>query len=323
MDCQEYISGYLAAHADSELSPSQLKGAEAHLGGCERCRSLLIRERAIKQAIRQQVRLNKAPAGLRLRIRSALKETPVPTVTGSGEWRRAGQHTHDLPRSEPVRPSMTRRLPPARVLIPVGITGALVLIIALATGRMIQPTEAMAGAAVPAFDVAIDKYLQFSREFQPNVPPEAYNGANGVLYAWVMDRNSVQPVANDDPESEDIARSYREIDMPDDLFDFSAAGYRIVGGRVDRLPNGRPVTYTMYQSDAGQIVSLCFSDSTMAAPIGAVDWLGMRSFYSYKGYSICLSFYPTGHFVSILVTRMPVEQLLREVANTDAVAISR
>jgi hypothetical protein len=176
---------------------------------------------------------------------------------------------------------------------------------------------------VAAFDLAINKYLQFSREFQPNVPPEAYSGGDGMLYAWVMDRNSVQGVADNGPESDDISRSYRNADMPDDLFDFSAAGYRIVGGRVDHLPDGRGVTYTMYQGDAGQIVSLCFSDSTMAAPVGAVDWVGMRSFYSYKGYSICLSFYPTGHFVSILVTRMPVEQLLREVANTDVVAISR
>ena len=191
------------------------------------------------------------------------------------------------------------------------------------TGRLVRPPEAAANASVPAFDVAINRYRQFSRAFQPNVPPEAYDGSNGTLYAWVMDQNSVQRVADDGPESDDISRSYRNADMPDDLFDFSAAGYHIAGGRVDRLPDGRTVTYTMYQSEAGQIVSLCFSDSTMAAPVGAVGWVGMRSFYSYKGYSICLSFYPTGHFVSILVTRMPVQQLLSEVANTDVVAISR
>jgi hypothetical protein len=36
-----------------------------------------------------------------------------------------------------------------------------------------------------------------------------------------------------------------------------------------------------------------------------------------------MSFYPTGHFVSILVSRMPVQQLLREVASIDTVAISQ
>jgi hypothetical protein len=61
----------------------------------------------------------------------------------------------------------------------------------------------------------------------------------------------------------------------------------------------------------------------MSAPIGAVDWLGTRSFYIYKGYTICLTFYPAGHFVSILVTRMPIRQLLRDVASTDTLIISQ
>lgn len=326
MECLEYISEYLAAHADNELSPSQKSAVDDHLAGCEQCRSRLIRERALKQAIRQQVRLNRAPAELRLWIRAALNETPLPATSipaGVGGWRRSAQRSRDLSRRELVQPTVTHRLHRRRVWIPIGVTGSLVLLLALMTGRLIRPPEAAAKAPVPAFDVAINKYQQFSREFQPNVPPEAYNNGDGMLYAWVMDRNSVQRVADDGPESDDISRSYRDADMPDDLFDFSAVGYHIAGGRVDHLPDGRPVTYTMYQGDAGQIVSLCFSDSTMAAPVGAVDWVGMRSFYSYRGYSICLSFYPTGHFVSILVTRMPVEQLLREVANTDVVAISR
>jgi hypothetical protein len=326
VDCLEYIREHLAAHADNELSPSQKSAAEAHIGECERCRSRLIRERALKQAIRQQVRLSRAPAGLRLWIRSALNETPVTTTStsaGVGGLHRYGQRSHALSSRERVQPSTTGRPHHARTWISIGVTASLLLLLALVTDRLIRPPEAVANASVPAFDVAISKYQQFSREFQPNVPPEAYSGDDGMLYAWVMDRNSVQRVADDAPESDDISRSYRNVDMPDDLFDFSAVGYHIAGGRVDRLPDGRPVTYTMYQGDAGRIVSLCFSDSTMAAPIGEVDWVGMRSFYSYKGYSICLSFYPTGHFVSILVTQMPVEQLLREVANTDVVAISR
>jgi hypothetical protein len=28
------------------------------------------------------------------------------------------------------------------------------------------------------------------------------------------------------------------------------------------------------------------------------------------GYSICLTFYPTGHFVSILISRQPLQQLV-------------
>jgi Putative zinc-finger len=324
--CLEYISEYLAAHADDELSPSQYRAAEAHLKTCLPCQAHLLRERTLKQIIRQQNGLTRAPAELRLRIRSALSDTASSPATAAMRFRafhRSVRRANDE-RSHPEagRPASIRPARRKRIWIPIAITGLLVLFIFLTARLPRQPATAQA-AAVPAFDIAINKYLQFGREFEPNVPPEAFNSRDGMLYAWVIDRDSLQRVADDGPESDDISRSYRDVDMPDDLFDFSAAGYHIAGGRVDRLPNGRRVTYTMYSGDAGQILGLCFSDASMAAPVGAVNWVGMRSFYTYKGYSICLSFYPTDHFVSILVTRMPLQQLLREVANTDSVTISQ
>jgi hypothetical protein len=48
----------------------------------------------------------------------------------------------------------------------------------------------------------------------------------------------------------------------------------------------------------------------MAAPVGAAYAAGVHSFYDYMGYSICLTFSPTGHFVSILVSRQPLQQLV-------------
>ena len=327
MHCLEYISEHLAAHADNELSSLQLRAAEAHLEACAQCQARLLRERTLKQIIRQQAGVTRAPAELRLRIRSALNDTALPPVNAAtrfGAWRRSARRVLDgTSRRKPARPVAIRPVRRKRIWIPFGVTGSLVLLLVLLTGRGLRQPATAQAAAIPAFDIAINKYLQFGREFEPNVPPEAFNSRDGMLYAWVIDRDSLQRVSDDGPESDDISRSYRDVDMPDDLFDFSAAGYHIAGGRVDRLPNGRRVTYTMYSGDAGQILGLCFSDASMAAPVGAVDWVGMRSFYTYKGYSICLSFYPTDHFVSILVTRMPLQQLLREVANTDSVTISQ
>ena len=60
MDCLEYMREYLAAHADNELSPSQKSAAEAILADV-RGAGRAIRERTLKQAIRRQVRLNRAP----------------------------------------------------------------------------------------------------------------------------------------------------------------------------------------------------------------------------------------------------------------------
>jgi hypothetical protein len=52
----------------------------------------------------------------------------------------------------------------------------------------------------------------------------------------------------------------------------------------------------------------------MMLPVGAISWIETHSFYQYRGYSLCVTFYPTGHFVSIVVARIPVTQLVRIVA---------
>jgi hypothetical protein len=86
------------------------------------------------------------------------------------------------------------------------------------------------------------------------------------------------------------------------------------------LPDGRPVTYTLYRRGPESILSLDLKDSQMSAPVGAVYWLGMRSFYEYKGYSLCVTFDSQYHSVSITVTRAPLTDLIRDIALSDAVA---
>jgi hypothetical protein len=195
----------------------------------------------------------------------------------------------------------------------------MVIAIAIFAGRITSQSGTPSNAAVPAFDLAIDKYLSLQRNFRPNVPPEAYSNADGVDYAWVQSRDPLQRVATAETDAaDDVARAYREMSMPDDLMNLSPAGYRLAGGRAERLPDGRPITYTLYAGNNGTILSICYPDAAMAAPVGAINWFGMRSFYRYKGYSICMSFYPAGHFVSILVSRMPVNQLLNDVAVADS-----
>lgn len=325
MHCLEYISEYLAAHADKELTLSELRNADEHVSRCAPCRARLEGEHVLKQMIRQNAQAARVPAGLRLKIRSALNDGSVaPDETLALGPRPPGYFSSDRSRRVPSFRAASRQMRQPRVWIPLGLTGSLIILLALFAGHSIRPKVAAAKTAVPAFDVAIGKYLQFQQTFESNVPPEAYANQDGVVYAWVEERDPIHRVVEDDrPDFADVSRSYHELNMPDDLLDLSAAGYHIAGGRIDHLPNGGLVTYTMYQGEAGAILSLCFRDPTMAAPIGAVEWLGMRSFYTYRGYSICLSFYPTGHFVSILVTRMPVRKLLREVAAADTMVISQ
>jgi hypothetical protein len=308
MDCSEYIDEYLAAHADDELGVSEHRRVEEHLSGCARCRARLADERTLKALVRQHSGIVKAPADVRLRIRAALGEM-VEANLASGRFR---------DRSEPSRPlggmpasvtrpilSQARRF---RVWAPATVAVALIVLLLLFGGRTGNtPSE-------PAFDLAIGKYDSFLSDFVPNVPVEAYSTGSGSDFAWVMNTDPNRRVSD---KLEDVADSYMRADMPDNLYNFDGSGYVLDGGRVDQLPDHRPVTYTLYRGNGTStdvILNICFKDPRMMLPVGAISWIETHSFYQYRGYSLCVTFYPTGHFVSIVVARIPVTQLVRIVA---------
>jgi hypothetical protein len=327
LDCREYIAEYVSAHADGELLPQNRQAADEHVAKCASCRALLADEHSLKTLMRRDVAFVRTPPDVRLRIRAALgdiaesKVNREPSRSARPVARRRSRADRDsaIPRREErERPGPSRSGGWLWGSVG-GAVATLIVIVALVAGH-VGNRGAGITPAVPAFDMAIGKYLALERNFSPNVPAEAYANTDGTVYAWVQDRDPVRRIANDEASdtADDVARAYREMSMPDDLIDLSSAGYRLAGGRADTLPDGRPITYTLYASDLGTILSICYPDASMAAPVGAVNWLGMRSFYQYKGYSICMSFYPAGHFVSILVSRMPITQLLNDVAAADS-----
>jgi hypothetical protein len=322
LDCSEYIAKYLAAQADDELAAHERRVADDHLAKCADCRALLTEERSLKALVRSRAGLVRTPPDVRLRIRAALGE-----VSEARNFERdanlpkraaAIQRDH-RERAGIIRRGVARLSRNGLWASAGGVAAVLIIMLAILAGRTANHAATKSATAVPAFDLAIGKYLWFQRDFAPNLPPEAYSNSDGAVYAWVQDRDPVRRVATATTDKfDDLARAYREMSMPDDLLDLSPAGYALSGARAERLPDGRPVTYTLYTSAGGTILNICYPDSAMAAPVGAVSWLGMRSFYEYKGYSICMSFYPAGHFVSILLSPMPVRQMLDDVAMADA-----
>jgi len=330
LDCREYISEYLSAHADSELTARDRSSADEHVAKCAACRARLVEERSLKALIRSEAGIVRTPSDVRMRIRAALGDTAEtthrrqPAIAASARRGVTVIREGLAQRRGNAADIAVARLSRKRLLAAVGTAVMLVVAIGIFAGRGVHRGTAGSLQAVPAFDLAIGKYLALERNFTPNVPPEAYSNTDGAVYAWVQDRDPVERVATSASDTfDDVARAYREMSMPDDLLDLSPAGYRLIGGRAESLPDGRPITYTLYTSDSGAILSIAYPDSAMAAPVGAVNWVGMRSFYEYKGYSICMSFYPTGHFVSILVSHMPVSQLLRDVAAADAIVANK
>jgi hypothetical protein len=167
--------------------------------------------------------------------------------------------------------------------------------------------------ATPAFDFAIGRFSELSQEFAPNVPSEAFRRDDGAYFAWVEQTDPLRHVSAELP---DISVSYEKMQMLPEFCDFALAGYQLIGGRIDRMADGEPVTFTLYRNQAQSILSIGLK-RRIAPPEGGY-WFDNHALYSYRGYSICLSIYPSGQFASIIVSRAPMVELLRDVVVSGA-----
>jgi hypothetical protein len=339
MNCDEYVVHFVSAHADDQLCGLERELAEEHLRGCSQCRMCLAEERALKADIRHCAGIVTAPADVRLRIRAALGEVRerrpkersilasagilLPTdaarpavyssrprpVARVNSGRQAGPAASGRQRLA-LRPWRAQHLAQAALVLLVLLA---VTVVSRVTFRSISGRLAADyPKSIPAFDFAVDRLNQLSEIFAPNVPPEAFSRDSDIIFAWVEEAD---PRRHGSSELPDISASYEKIQMPPEFCDFGLAGYRLVGGRVDQMPNGEPVTYTLYRNQTQSILSIGLKQS-LSPPQGG-NWVGTHSLYAYRGYSICLTIYPVGHFASIIVTRAPMIELLRDVAASD------
>jgi anti-sigma factor RsiW len=346
MNCDEYIDQFLSADADGQLSAPERHLVEEHLRGCRQCYARLGEERALKESIRQCLGIVKAPADVRLRIRAALGEaaehglqhpaifektgmsfsrdaTRQP-VSSTRRIRAAASRNYDnemVYRAGSPRGWLALQLKRAQYLAPVALVVILMVVSTVMFrvyfGSMSVPPIPDYQQAIPAFDFAIGRFNQLSQEFAPNVPAEAFSPDGGAYFAWVEGSDPLHHVSAELP---DISASYEKMQMPPEFCDFTLAGYRLAGGRVDRMPDGEPVTYTLYRNQANSILSIGLKQR-ITAPQGGY-WFETHAMYSYRGYSLCLTVDPIGHFVSIIVTRAPMVELLRDVAAGD-IALSQ
>jgi Putative zinc-finger len=179
----------------------------------------------------------------------------------------------------PGRSASTTRLR-ARVWIPAAIAAVLLVAFFTARGRF------AGGPSVPTFDVAIAKLQSFEKHFEPNVPSAS---------------------------AAEISDAYMDHKMPGYIWNFNGAGYRLVGGRVDHLPDGRPATFTFYRSGSDAILCTYVEIVGFAPPTGSAAEGGGHVFYRYRGYSICVTRLPKDHFYCILISRRPVQEFVQVV----------
>ncbi len=282
MNCREYIDDFLSAHADGELSGAELREAEAHVASCKECATRLAEERAMKSLVRIGAGQVETPSPVRTRLLALLAEEAARGEGAMGS--EPGAHRG------PSRERGLRALRRPAIWIPTSIAAA--LLIGLIAVRGFFPRDGVNvvyhQGGSPEFDTAVAYFDKFDQHFDPNVPSDTYG---------------------------DIAGAYLDAHMPGYIWNFNGSGLTLIGGRLDRLPDKRLATFTFYKSARTSVSLLCvrYQVRGFDPPPGFVHAMGGHLFYSYYGYSICYSYSPIGHFVCVLITRLPVKQLLENV----------
>lgn len=282
MNCEEYIADYLSAHADGELTPEEQRAAERHLGsgpgdGCAACRKRLAEERVLKALVRRQAARLKAPEEIQARINAALDRLDRRSAPG-----RVGIAVL----RELKRPRTWAPLAAAAMLFVVLLAGG--VLSGMRRGSRQFPHKATGAIlASEALDEAVYNYETFETAFRPNVPSASLSA---------------------------IAMAYGSAAMPDLMWNFQFAGYGVVGGRIDRLPNGDPVTYTLYHGRNSDILFTCYKAGDFTVPPGAVGEVHGHLLYEYKGYSICVAVSEQGRFIYVLTTSEPLDELRHDIS---------
>jgi Putative zinc-finger len=276
VDCETYIDKYLSAQVDGELSAAELHDAEEHLAGCVNCRARFAEERAVKALIRERAALRRTPPMVRGSILAALD------AIDKADASRVGERGRDRSAGGDRAPLLSTRR--ARVWMPIAIAAVAMFAFVILHGGGPAPAH-----AVPPFDVAIDHYEHFVDHFEPNV-------------------NSASPA--------ELSGAYMDHQLPGFLWNFQHAGYKLRGGRIDRLADGTSVAYTFYQGDAGSVLCTFMKSHGLQLPDGEVQEMNGHHCYRYKGYSVCLS-YPPGGFICILVSHRPMKEFLQDVMDAE------
>lgn len=288
MNCEEYITNYLSAHADGELTPAEERAVIQHLGsrlhdGCARCRVRLVEERLLKALIRRQAATVKTPEEIQARINAALDR-----IDDGSAPRRIGL-------------AVIRELRRPRTWAPLAAAAMLLVVVWAGGGLpgMHRETPSSGVSAIPAseaLDQAVYSYETFETAFRPTVPSASLA---------------------------DIAMAYGSAEMPDLMWNFELAGYGVVGGRIDRLPDGNPVTYTLYHGRNGDILCTRYKASDFAIPPGAIGEIHGHLLYEYEGYSLCVTVSQEGHFICVLTTSEPMDGFKHDISLAHAFSVQR
>jgi hypothetical protein len=143
-------------------------------------------------------------------------------------------------------------------------------------------------APEPNFDLAIASYDRSLRNFHPNVPSTTIDS---VLIAYI------------------------ESGMPAYMWDFGSQGFKLAGGRIERLSDGTPVAYTWFRGSRNGVICLLRKVAAFIPPAATNQERDRMLFYRYKGFSVCMiNVGGYGNFVSVIVAPMPMKDFIALVS---------
>jgi hypothetical protein len=142
-------------------------------------------------------------------------------------------------------------------------------------------------APVRNFDLAIESYEQSLTSFRSNVPSSSIDT---VLAAYI------------------------EHGMPSYMWDFGPEGFKLIGGRMDQLPDGTPISYTWFRKQNTGVMCMFRATVGFKAPALAHEPRDGMLFYRYRGFSICLlNLANYGNFISVIVSPISMIEFQRMV----------
>ena len=135
-------------------------------------------------------------------------------------------------------------------------------------------------APIAEFDPVVQKFTAFERHFEPNVP---------LSFAA-------------------IAEHYHSAKAPAFIWNFGPVGFQLAGGRIDRLPDGSPITYTLYRGPRGSVMCTRFKVDRITIPPGGRELRTDQYLYEYKGCSLVLTVDYERRWICILMSRLPARE---------------
>ena len=110
---------------------------------------------------------------------------------------------------------------------------------------------------------------------------------------------------------ETVLAAYVEHGMPAYMWDFTGQGFKLEGGRFERLPDGSAVTYTWFRGTEGGVMCMFRQTEQFSPPSAAHQEHQHILFYTYRGFSVCLiNVGGYGRFISVIAAKLPMNQFV-------------